>query len=278
MDDVEDVGIIDADWIWKLDTLPKIKTFLWRCVHNSIGVKTCLARRGFGDDEGCPVCLREPETILHAFRDCPRVKQIWNQLGVKGDNSDFWRSNLHKWLQNNGKVRCSLIQGKPPWRIMFNFAVWCIWKSRNSFVFNRKSPNLNLYREISNQAAEFMFCVSSPRNPVCRVSKRIKWEKPPLGWKKLNTNGSVIRCMERVGCGGVVRDEHGNWVAGFTRHVGATNNFATKLWGLRDGFLLCSSLNISCLIVEIDAKVIVDVIKNSAYVNQIISPILDDCR
>ena len=29
---------------------------------------------------------------------------------------------------------------------------------------------------------------------------------------------------------------------------------------------------------EIDAKVIVDVIKNSTYVNQIISPILDDCR
>ena len=51
---MEDVGIIDANWIWKLDTLPKIKTFLWRCVHNSIGVKTCLARRGFGDDEGCP--------------------------------------------------------------------------------------------------------------------------------------------------------------------------------------------------------------------------------
>ena len=35
---------------------------------------------------------------------------------------------------------------------------------------------------------------------------------------------------------------------------------------------------ISRFIVEIDAKVIVDVIKNSAYVNQIISPILDDCR
>ena len=75
-----------------------------------------------------------------------------------------------------------------------------------------------------------------------------------------------------------MRDEHGNWVAGFIRHVGAINSFAAELYGLRDSLLLCSSLNISCLIVEIDAKVIVDVIKNSAYVNQIISPILDDCR
>ena len=145
---------------------------------------------------------------------------------------------------------------------MFNFAVWSIWKSRNSFVFNRKSPNPNLHREIYNQAAEFMFCVASPRNPVRKISKRIRWEKPPTGWKKLNTDGSVIGCMEWAGCEGVVRDEHWNWVAGFTRHVGPTN----------------SSLNIPCLTVEIDAKVIVDVFQNSAYVNHIISPILDNCR
>ena len=36
-----------SSWIWKLDTLPKIRTFLWRCQHNSIGVKSCLARRGW---------------------------------------------------------------------------------------------------------------------------------------------------------------------------------------------------------------------------------------
>ena len=51
--------------------------------------------------------------------------------------------------------------------------------------------------------------------------------------------------MERAGCGGVVRDEHGNWVAGFTRHIGITDIFAAELWGLRDGLLLCRSLNIS---------------------------------
>ena len=37
-------------------------------------------------------------------------------------------------------------------------------------------------------------------------------------------------------------------------------------------------MNISCLIVELDAKMVVDVFKNSDHVNYIISPILDDCR
>lgn len=40
--------------------------------------------------------------------------------------------------------------------------------------------------------------------------------------------------LKRVGCGGVVRDEHGGWVAGFARHIGSTSSFVTELWGLRD--------------------------------------------
>lgn len=74
-----------------------------------------------------------------------------------------------------------------------------------------------------------------------------------MGWKKLNSNGSIIGSSGQAGCGGVVRDGHKDWVAGFTRHIGATNSFAAELWGLRDGLILCFSLNISCLIVELES-------------------------
>ena len=42
--------------------------------------------------------------------------------------------------------------------------------------------------------------------------------------------------------------------------------------------MMCCNLNISSLVVEIDAKTIVDVLGNSSYVNNNISPILGDCR
>ena len=45
-----------SSWIWKLDMLPKIRTFLWRCQHNSIGVKSFLARRGVDIDELYLLC------------------------------------------------------------------------------------------------------------------------------------------------------------------------------------------------------------------------------
>ncbi|MCI01156.1 putative ribonuclease H protein, partial [Trifolium medium] len=33
------------------------------------------------------------------------------------------------------------------------------------------------------------------------------------------------------GCGGLVRDENGRWVAGFTRNLGTTSAYMAELWG-----------------------------------------------
>ena len=41
---------------------------------------------------------------------------------------------------------------------------------------------------------------------------------------------------------------------------------------------MCLSLNIPCLVVELDAKTVVDVLRNYSYDNRIISPTMDDCR
>lgn len=42
--------------------------------------------------------------------------------------------------------------------------------------------------------------------------------------------------------------------------------------------MMCCNLNISYLIVKLDAKAIMDVLGKFDYVNNVISPILDDCR
>ena len=48
--------------------------------------------------------------------------------------------------------------------------------------------------------------------------------------------------------------------------------------GLCEGLKLCCNLNIECLEIEMDVKSIVDVLQNADYVNNNISPILDNCR
>ena len=125
---------------------------------------------------------------------------------------------------------------------------------------------------------EFIYCYSSSKASNARTSKLVRWEKPPSGWTKLNTDGAALGNPGVAGCGGIVWDERGNWVAGFARKIRIASSFKAELWGLRDGLTLCCNLNISSLIVELDAKVVVDILHNVNYENNVLSPILDDCR
>ena len=90
----------------------------------------------------------------------------------------------------------------------------------------------------------------------------MRWEKPPLGWAKLNTDGVVARNLGLARCGGLIKDEQGAWLVGFSRNIESTTSYAVELWGLRDGLALCCNLNIPSLVVELDAKSIVDVFWN----------------
>ena len=145
-------------------------------------------------------------------------------------------------------------------------------------VFNGKSQNPSIAAEIINRALDFTWCVASISNPSRKVMKQIRWEKPQMGWYKLNTDGAAGLGVDRTGCGGIIRDEHGQWITGFARRIGAANSLTAELWGLRDGLQLCCSRNFDSIEVEIDAKGVLDAFLNTDHANSIVSPILDDCR
>ena len=42
---------INLGWVWKIETLTRIKSFIWQCAHNSVKVKGCLVKKGMGGDD-----------------------------------------------------------------------------------------------------------------------------------------------------------------------------------------------------------------------------------
>lgn len=99
--------------------------------------------------------------------------------------------------------------------------------------------------------------------------------EPQSGWAKLNTDGSACGSAGGGGDGGILRNEHGNWINGFARNCGKVNSVMAELWALRDGLHMAAMENIHNLIVELDALAVVQLMKNS-IANLSLEPLLTD--
>ena len=168
-------------WIWKLNTLPRIQSFVWQCIHHSISVRECLTARGMDIDNSCPICRNGPESILHALRDCPSARDIWHQLGVPPSDSVFFVANLKDWLVFNCNSKLRQRAGQLPWFQVFLFAIWMIWKNRNHFVFKGTMQYPNVAKEILGRVMEYTYCAHSHTAAKRMMMKSIRWEKPISG-------------------------------------------------------------------------------------------------
>ena len=266
-----------GQWIWKLDIVPKIINFLWLCLHGSIPVKEVLAGRGINCDALCPLCREQNESILHLLRDCVFARNLWHKLEVPPTHVLSFTDGLEAWLKANclSEVRH---KGGIPWCTLFLYTVWSLWRNRNSVVFENSVPNSTLEKICLSQAKEFHFCVSKVNQAAPRIWIPIKWSKPPHGWCKLNTDGASFGNPGKAGGGGLIRDSEGRWLKGFSRAIGHTTSVVAELWAVRDGLNLAIQLGISCLEVELDAKIVVELLENNDSTNFKFSPVLHDCR
>ena len=110
------------------------------------------------------------------------------------------------------------------------------------------------------------------------VPTPIKWSPPPLGWFKLNIDGSSLSNPGLAGGGGVIRNHLGEWVGGFSRVIGFTTSVQAKLRALKSGLLLAIDLGILNLEIEMDSLLAVELINSITTFNTFFSTIVDDYR
>ena len=116
------------------------------------------------------------------------------------------------------------------------------------------------------------------KRPKHRTIVQVKWFKPPAGWFKLNSDGASYGNPGKAGGGGIIRDCNGLWIKGFARSIGYATSITAEFWALRDGLKLALNEGIQRLIVELDAKVVVDLINSNVATNKPYAPLLYDCR
>ncbi|KAL3741962.1 hypothetical protein ACJRO7_017443 [Eucalyptus globulus] len=116
----------------------------------------------------------------------------------------------------------------------------------------------------------------------------VSWEKPELGWTKLNFDGSLRGRTGKASIGGVFRDHKAEFLLGYAEPIGRTTSTIAELAALRRGLDLVIQNGWSNVWLEGDAKTLVEIIlqkrrvkcaevqKHLSHINLII-PELENC-
>ena len=136
--------------------------------------------------------------------------------------------SLQDWLRYNATTTVVILPHQIPWHVCFPFTCWNIWLARNGRIFRDQSRSQHRIIYSSIQAAmEFHYLASTVRQTQVKIPRNIRWHMPPNPFIKINTDGSALGNPGIVGAGGILRNHLGQWISGFSLHVGlATNNMA----------------------------------------------------
>ena len=96
------------------------------------------------------------------------------------------------------------------------------------------------------------------RRPV--ISIQVQQYHPLENWYKLNSNDFSLGNLDTVGRGGIIWNSCGVWASGYARAIGNTTSVVVKLWELQDEINLCIELNLANVLIELDAKLVVEML------------------
>ena len=65
------------------------------------------------------------------------------------------------------------------------------------------------------RSLEFQHSGLNNRKSGSKRVVQVRWERPQMGWACLNTDDAAAGNLGQAGCGGLIRNEHGEWLCGF---------------------------------------------------------------
>lgn len=160
-------------WLWKLDTLNKIKIFLWVVVHNRLPTSKLLFNRKIIASSLCNICMSE-EDMEHMLFNYLHSKPIWDQLdnSYKYSNQSHNDFTIHNWvkLQCQSKSKFNRYIGKAD---IMPVILWHIWTHKNNYIFNNKKNPL-LLEHIVNNTILYKLLTTSKKKPCPKMIIYIK--------------------------------------------------------------------------------------------------------
>ncbi|XP_019252804.1 PREDICTED: uncharacterized protein LOC109231610 [Nicotiana attenuata] len=206
-----------------------------------------LSSMGINCPTLCQYCNAGQEDIDHIFFVCPNAAQFWNAIRSKSTS--------------------------PPPTNPLNSTH--LWQTDNN-VFNNKRELINAKNTIA-KATEFQLLKGSSNN-TCTHQMMLKWEPPPRGCFKLNTDGAVkgkVGIGGIGGIGGIFRNHNGDWILGYMENIPYTSILEAEFRALIKGLQLAEQNNLLPLHIDTDSVEIIGMLTEG---NLIFDPLICECR
>jgi hypothetical protein len=115
--------------IWKIDSIERIKVFIWQMAHDRLMTKSILAKWQIGNAL-CHNCIQFEETTMHVVRDCAVAVNIWNHLLTNQERGQFFMMEFHDWITLNLNNKIGMRFGNG-WRTVWATTCFLLWQWRN---------------------------------------------------------------------------------------------------------------------------------------------------
>jgi hypothetical protein len=250
--------------IWKINSMERVRVFIWQLVHDRLMTNTRLARWQMGCSR-CNSCIHFDETTIHVIRDCSIASNIWRHLLLLHERGQFFVLEFLEWINSNLTNRFGQKYGSD-WQAIWATTCNLLWQWRNKSIHDTEfvSPTrpwqvildyVNMYK-LSMEVEE------QTRQQQEKQWINVSWLTPSPGWIVLNSDGAANLSDRKAGCGGVLRNDNGYWIEGFAKALGDTTTYMAELWGIYEGLKLAQRRGVTRLELRTDSQVITKSLKD----------------
>jgi len=194
--------------IWAVKAPNASKNFLWRPCQNALPTKQNLLRKGVVDNDLCPYCQLEVESVIHALWNCPSAQDVWGCGPILFQKCPSIFSDMAELVSylftrlNDDLMSLTMV--------VFHR----IWLRRNKMIFDEQfySP-MKVFIEASQFFEDFKMynlresLLKVPNVEGSNICK--SWKLPNAGFVKVNWDASLNPKSSLVGLGCVIRNENG---------------------------------------------------------------------
>lgn len=133
------------------------------------------------------------------------------------------------------------------------YLLWCFW-----FIWQWKCSTLfqpDFKAPIDPKAHIMQYLLSCQHATVPHTTIFICWLPPPMGIVMVNVDGSCSQTND-IAARGLIWDELGNWLIGFSANIGNGRATLVEIWGVYEGLKMAwhygySSVMVECNSVEV---------------------------